>query len=78
MMHLGSGEDGPECYYYMVHHRHRVIFWLNKFDAGDHISDDDAFDGPSHISTLILLPAVLPTISVPLEHALEDHYWSVA
>lgn len=52
MMHVDFDDEGEqrECYYYMVNHQTRVLFWLNPFEAAAMLDDVDNVTDPSHIS----------------------------
>lgn len=40
----------PECYYYMINHSKRLIFWMNEFDAGKYLLHVDGVTEAAHLS----------------------------
>lgn len=53
VMHLDKDEDDdnkPECYYYLVHPKKRLLFWLNEFNAGTYMIDLEGVKEPTHLS----------------------------
>jgi hypothetical protein len=38
------------CYYYMISHRHRSIFWMNEYAADSMLAELDGVTDPGHIS----------------------------
>jgi hypothetical protein len=53
VLHLGRNDEGTayECYYYLVDHENRILFWMNDFIADDMIGEIDGVTDARHIST---------------------------
>jgi hypothetical protein len=51
MLHIDRDETDSfyECYYYLINHTSRVMFWLNEFTADDMLSEVDGVTDLSHI-----------------------------
>lgn len=81
MIMADKDEDEPgtyECYYYLVHPRKRILFWMNDFDAGTHLVDIEGVNSPLHLSKhFIALFAVIirHKLIAKLGHLLEHHFW---
>jgi hypothetical protein len=57
VLHLGKDEEDDtiyECYYYLVDHSNRILFWMNDFTADDMIAEIDGATDPRHISAFFL------------------------
>jgi hypothetical protein len=65
MLHLGRDEDDTvyECYYYLVDHTNRILFWMNNFSADDMIGEIDGVTDARHIS--MFFPGLL-ALSSPI------------
>lgn len=54
MIHIDVDEDEEErtleCYYYLVHPKKRILFWMNEFNAGKFMIDIEGVTDPTHIS----------------------------
>lgn len=53
MIHIDVDEDDgvtPECYYYLVHPKKRILFWMNEFNAGKYLIDIEGVTEPTHMS----------------------------
>lgn len=53
MLFVDEDEDDPgtyECFYYFAHPQKRILFWMNKFDAGRFMIDIQGVNDPRHIS----------------------------
>jgi hypothetical protein len=61
MLQLDRNADdtGYDCYYYLVDHANRVLFWMNEFPADDMIGEVPGVTEDSHLSAYTTL--------VPLE-----------
>jgi hypothetical protein len=57
MLQLNRNEDdtGYDCYYYLVDHANRVLFWMNKFHADDMIGAVSGVTEDSHLSAYTTL-----------------------
>jgi hypothetical protein len=56
MVHIeleGFSLSEYECYYYMIDHVNRCIFWMNEFDATYMLSELDGVTSPMHIRYVI-------------------------
>jgi hypothetical protein len=51
MMHLDRNEEDTdyECYYYLVDHANRILFWMNEFQADDMLAEIDGVTDPNHM-----------------------------
>jgi hypothetical protein len=52
MLQLDRNADdtGYDCYYYLVDHKNRVLFWMNEFHAIDMIGEVGGVTDPCHLS----------------------------
>jgi hypothetical protein len=46
-----ENDTGYDCYYYLVDHANRVIFWMNEFHADEMIGEIGGVTDPCHMST---------------------------
>jgi hypothetical protein len=53
VLHLGRNDEDTayECYYYLVDHENRILFWMNNFTADEMIGEIDGVTDARHIST---------------------------
>jgi hypothetical protein len=64
VLHLDQDKENGtvhECYYYLVDHANRILFWMDDFVADHMIAEVDSAKDPMHISTFF--PAILTRIS---------------
>jgi hypothetical protein len=55
VLHLDYDDDGEtrECYYYLVNHKTRTLFWLTRFNAGTLLRNVDSVTETSHQRCII-------------------------